>query len=96
MAARIACLGDDLVTKSAPLEYLRGELHFYRSIPPELTHLFPTLVAASEDASQELPSMTITKASDRDYQMMHARTSSFPLFEREEGIVAREQGIIQC
>eukprot|EP00752_Nemacystus_decipiens_P003093 g2864.t1 len=41
---RIACLGDNLVTKSAPMEYLRGELHFYRSIPPELTHLFPTLI----------------------------------------------------
>lgn len=63
---RIACLGDNLVTKSAPVEYLRGELHFYRSIPPELTHLFPTLVGASEDASQALPSMTITKASGRD------------------------------
>lgn len=63
---RIACLGDNLVTKSAPMEYLRGELHFYRSIPPELTHLFPTLVGASEDAGQALPSMTITKASGQN------------------------------
>lgn len=63
---RIACLGDNLVTKSAPMEYLRGELHFYRSIPPELTHLFPTLVGASEDASQALPSMTMTKASEQN------------------------------
>eukprot|EP00903_Cladosiphon_okamuranus_P016587 g15301.t1 len=58
---RIACLGDNLVTKSAPMEYLRGELHFYRSVPPALTHLFPTLVGANEDASQALPSITITK-----------------------------------
>lgn len=48
------------------MEYLRGELHYYRSIPTELTHLFPTLVGASEDASQAMPSMTITKASGRD------------------------------
>lgn len=63
---RIACVGDNLVTKSAPMEYLRGELHFYRSIPPKLTRLFPTLVRASEGASQAMPSMTITKASGRD------------------------------
>ncbi|CAN0125455.1 unnamed protein product, partial [Ectocarpus sp. 4 AP-2014] len=58
---RITCSEDNLVTKSAPLEYLRGELHFYRSIPPELGHLFPTLVEVNDDPALAMPSMTITK-----------------------------------
>ncbi|CAM9959645.1 unnamed protein product, partial [Hapterophycus canaliculatus] len=61
--SRVSCVDESLVVKSAPLEYLRGELHFYRSIPPELTHLFPTLVEADDgDSTRAMPSMTITKA----------------------------------
>ncbi|CAM9314502.1 unnamed protein product [Ectocarpus fasciculatus] len=58
---RITCSEDNLVTKSAPLEYLRGELHFYRSIPPELVHLFPTVVEVNDDPALAMPSMTMTK-----------------------------------
>lgn len=58
---RITCSEDNLVTKSAPLEYLRGELHFYQSIPPELVHLFPTLVEVNDDPNLAMPSMTMTK-----------------------------------
>ncbi|CAM9166762.1 unnamed protein product [Pylaiella littoralis] len=61
---RVACSDNDLVVKAAPSEYLRGELHFYRSIPPELTHLFPTLVEVADDPSLAMPSITITKASE--------------------------------
>lgn len=59
---RITCLDDKHIVKSAPIEYLRGELHFYRSIPAELTGLFPKLIEANDDPSLALPSITITKA----------------------------------
>lgn len=59
--ARITCLEGKYVVKSAPLEFLRGELHFYRSIPPDLSHLFPKLVEANESPDADLPSITITK-----------------------------------
>eukprot|EP00904_Undaria_pinnatifida_P013269 jgi/Undpi1/9072/HiC_scaffold_26.g11532.m1 len=58
---RITCLDDKHIVKSAPIEYLRGELHFYRSIPAELTGLFPKLIEANDDPSLALPSITITK-----------------------------------
>ncbi|CAN0499144.1 unnamed protein product, partial [Scytosiphon promiscuus] len=52
---------DKHIVKSAPLEYLQGELHFYRSIPAELAHLFPNLVQVNDDPSLALPSITITR-----------------------------------
>ncbi|CAM9226622.1 unnamed protein product, partial [Scytosiphon promiscuus] len=65
---RVSCVDNNLVVKSAPFEYLRGELFFYRSIPPDLTHLFPTLVEANDDSpGQTMPSMTITKARWRSF-----------------------------
>lgn len=50
-------------SRFAPFEFLDGELHFYRFIPPELSNLFPKLVEANESPNLELPSMTITKVS---------------------------------
>lgn len=60
---RITRLDERLIVKSAPVEYLRGEANFYRAIPPELSDLFPKLVACNDDEGALLPSITITKAS---------------------------------
>ena len=61
----IICLDEKHIVKFAPIEFLDGELHFYRSIPPELSHMFPKLVEANESLNLELPSMTTTKASTK-------------------------------
>lgn len=63
---RITLKDAEHVVKTGPEEYLRGELHFYRSIPPELAHLFPRLIEASDKLTPGLPSLTITKASRID------------------------------
>lgn len=63
--SRITQLDDKHIVKFAPSEYLRGELHFYRSIPSALSHYFPRLVEGRDDASLEIPYITITKARTR-------------------------------
>lgn len=71
--ARITRLDESHIVKSGPLEHLRGELHFYRSIPPELSKLFPKLVEGNDNPSLTMPSMTITKVKQTGMSEMQRR-----------------------
>ncbi|CAM9558807.1 unnamed protein product, partial [Sphacelaria rigidula] len=64
---KITSIGDRHIVKSGPFEFLRGELHFYKSVPPALSQFFPKLVEQNVEPGLESSSITITRIDGVSY-----------------------------